>query len=245
MAEFKTLFYPESSFGGFTDIDGTVAFYSRVNALLDPSFIVVDFGCGRGAHRDDPIPFRKRLRFLQGKVSKVIGTDVDDIGQHNCTIDEFRLLTSGSAWPFEDQSADMIVCDWVMEHLPEPGEFFRQAKRILVPGGYICIRTTNIHSYVGVASRLVPNRYHGNVLAKVQTRRKQEDVFPTLYRSNTIPVLRRLLTEAGFRAQVYGHEAEPSYLSFSKLAYTFGVWHQKFAPGFLKGVIFAFGQSQA
>jgi len=26
--------YPESRFGGFSDIDGTVTFYSRVNALL-------------------------------------------------------------------------------------------------------------------------------------------------------------------------------------------------------------------
>jgi len=27
-------FYPESRFGGFTQIDGTVAFYSRVQALV-------------------------------------------------------------------------------------------------------------------------------------------------------------------------------------------------------------------
>ena len=37
-------FYPESRFGGFTDIDGTVAFYSRVNALVKPLYVVVDFG---------------------------------------------------------------------------------------------------------------------------------------------------------------------------------------------------------
>ncbi len=49
-------FYPESRYGGFTDIDGTVAFFARVNALLRPSFTVLDFGCGRGSHIDDPAP---------------------------------------------------------------------------------------------------------------------------------------------------------------------------------------------
>jgi hypothetical protein len=47
-----------------------------------------------------------------------------------------------------------------------------------------------------------------------------------------------------FRAVVYGYEAEPSYLSFAKLAYAIGVVHQKFVPGFLRLAIFAFGQSQ-
>jgi len=53
---YQEIFYPESRFGGFTDIDGTMVFYSRVNALIEPSFHVLDLGCGRGAHVEDPIP---------------------------------------------------------------------------------------------------------------------------------------------------------------------------------------------
>ena len=41
---------------------------------------------------------------------------------------------------------------------------------------------------------------------------------------------------------VYGYEAEPSYLSFSTIAYSLGVLHQKFAPEFIKPAIFAFGK---
>ena len=241
---YKALFYPESSFGGFTDTDGTVAFYCRVNALLQPSFVIVDFGCGRGSHQDDPVMFRRNLRSLKGKVSKVIGVDVDEIGQANPSLDEFRSLAPGRPWPLEDRSADLVICDSVIEHLPDPASFFHEAKRVLAEGGYVCIRTPNVHSYVGIASRLVPNRHHGAVLSKAQTGRKEEDVFPTLYRCNTISILRLLLTNSNFRAVVYGYEPEPSYLSFSKLAYAVGVAHQKFAPGFLKPVIFAFGQTQ-
>lgn len=243
MNSYQPLFYPESKFGGFTDIDGTVAFYSRVNALLQQSFAVVDFGCGRGEHQEDPVAFRRNLVCLKGKVSRVYGTDVDQVGQTNPSIDEFRPLAPSGPWPFDDRSVNMVVCDWVMEHLPDPSAFFDEARRVLVPGGYICIRTLNIHSYVGVASRLIPNKLHSKVLAKVQDGRKEEDVFPTLYRCNTISTVRKQFKIRNFRAVVYGYEAEPSYLSFAKLAYALGVLNQKFAPGFLRPAILAFGQT--
>jgi hypothetical protein len=85
-------FYPEGRFGGFTDIDGTVIFFSRVNALLTPASVVVDFGCGRGAYRDDPVPFRRNLRILKGKAASVIGLDVDPAGRDNPFLDRSHLL---------------------------------------------------------------------------------------------------------------------------------------------------------
>ncbi len=244
MNSYKTIYYPESSFGGFTDVDGTVAFYCRINALVEPSFVIVDFGCGRGSHQEDPVMFRRNLRSLKGKVSRVIGIDVDEVGQKNPCLDEFRSLAPGRPWPLEDGSANLVICDFVIEHLPDPASLFYEAKRVLAEGGYLCIRTPNVHSYVGIASRLVPNKHHGVVLSKVQTGRKEEDIFPTLYRCNTISAVRRLLSNSGFRGVVYGYESEPSYLSFSRLAYAIGVAHQKFAPRFLRPAIFAFGQSR-
>ncbi len=46
---FLERFYPESRFGGFSDLDGTVAFYGRIQALLAAGMTVLDVGCGRGA----------------------------------------------------------------------------------------------------------------------------------------------------------------------------------------------------
>jgi hypothetical protein len=40
----KTRFYPESRFGGFTDIDGTTPFYLRVNALAASKDVAIDSG---------------------------------------------------------------------------------------------------------------------------------------------------------------------------------------------------------
>lgn len=242
MDKYTEAFYPESSFGGFTQVDGTIAFYSRVNALIESPFVLVDFGCGRGQHAEDPVVFRRSLLCFKGRVAKVIGLDVDSAGRNNPTIDEFRILAPGQDWPVEDKSTNLVLCDSVLEHLDMPELFFKQARRVLVGGGYLCIRTTNFLSYVGIGSRLVPNRLHSSLLSRLQGSRKEEDVFPTLYRCNTIRSVRRLMKTHGFRAAVYGHTHEPTYLRFSKLAYALGVLHQRLAPNAVGLTIFAFGQ---
>src|ERR1017187_7270627 len=87
--------YPEAQFGGFSDVDGSVAFYARISALLTPEMSMVDFGCGRGAQAEDTVVYRRNLRIFRGRVRKVVGVDVDPVGSNNPTIDEFRLLTPG------------------------------------------------------------------------------------------------------------------------------------------------------
>jgi SAM-dependent methyltransferase len=239
---YKSDFYPESKFGGFSNIDGTIAFYTRVNALLAPSFTVLDVGCGRGIYSEDPVIPRRNLRSLKGKVKRVIGIDVDPTARDNPCIDEFHLLDS-EIWPVEDGSVDLVVCDNVLEHIQDPDPFFKEANRVSRRGGVICIRTPNSRNYVALFSRLVPNQYHSKVTAAVQDSRKEADVFPTYYRCNTVAKIRSMMNRHGFENNVvYGYEAEPSYLSFSKIAYWFGVLHQKFAPNIFKATVVAFGE---
>jgi SAM-dependent methyltransferase len=242
MDRYEEDFYPEVHFGGFTRFDGTIEFYTRVNALLHPDSVVLDFGCGRGQHSEDPVNARRQLQCLKGRVARVIGLDVDPVGQNNPTIDEFRLLIPGQPWPVEDRSVNLILGDCVIEHLPDPRVLFREAQRVLMPNGFLCMKTTNLLSYVGLAAKLVPNRWHAPVLSRVQTDRKPQDVFPTLYRCNTIHALRREMKAHNFRAAVYGHDAGPGYLAFSRIAYAAGAIHQRIAPPAIRPMILAFGQ---
>lgn len=243
MPKHQNIYYPESKFGGFTYLDGTIAFYSRVNALLTPTLVVLDVGCGRGEYRDDVVSFRRELRILRGKCSKVIGIDVDKAGQENPFLDEFRNIESNH-WPVEDQSIDLCLCDNVVEHIENPNSFFAECARVVKPGGYICIRTPNALNYIVVFSRLIPNRFHVKVLGKIQEHRHKEDVFPTFYRCNTKWQLQKMLRRYGFDACVVGYEAEPQYCNFSHLAYFLGVLHQRLAPNFLKAALFAFGRKK-
>jgi SAM-dependent methyltransferase len=224
----KERFYPEVNFGGFTDIDGTVAFYNRVNSLIASSFVVLDVGCGRGTC-EDPVPFRSNLRIHKGIVAKVIGIDVDQSAQDNPFLDEFHLIQDDS-WPIESNSIDLIVCDNVLEHISNPDQLFLEIRRVLKNGGYLCIRTSNRWSYIAIAATLIPNKYHSKVTSAVQEGRKEEDVFPTVYKCNSIRKLKNIMKKNDIEGVVYGYEAEPYYLSFSKIAYFFGVIHQRFAP---------------
>src|SRR5512139_2576845 len=105
---FKQIYYPETKLGGFSNVDGTIAFYNRVNALLTPASLVVDIGCGRGAYGEDPVPFRRQLRILKGKCQRIIGIDLSQAGHENPFIDEFRLIEKEN-WPVEDRSIDLCL----------------------------------------------------------------------------------------------------------------------------------------
>ncbi|MDR3629227.1 MAG: methyltransferase domain-containing protein [Desulfocapsaceae bacterium] len=240
---FGEKFYPETKFGGFTDCDGIIAFFNRVNALLQPEYIVLDVGCGRGSYGDDPVRYRKNLRIIRGKVARIIGIDVDENACANAFIDEFRLIRD-DCWPVDSNSIDLLICDNVLEHIEQPERFFAEIRRVLKDGGILCLRTPNKWCYIVLAAMCIPEKFHSAVLSLAQSGREQRDVFPAYYRCNSVRKLRGIMTRYGFDCVVYGYEAEPNYLSFSIITYFFGVLHQLFAPGWMKPSIFAFGLMQ-
>jgi ubiquinone/menaquinone biosynthesis C-methylase UbiE len=244
LSQYKSKYYPETNFGGFSDVDGTIAFYSHVNALTHLDSTILDIGCGRGSWLDDPIIFRRDLRFMRGKCLKVIGLDIDPKAAGNLSLDEFRLL-DGNTWPVSDSNIDLCVCDYVVEHVQDPPTFFSECWRVLKPGGYLCIRTTNLFSYFGIVAKLIPNRDHIRILRQAKERVLAEDIFPTFFRCNTIPIIKRHLARNHFNHTVYGYEAEPGYLSFSGIAYYLGVLHQKFVPGIFRIGIHAFAKKNS
>ena len=245
MTSLETQFYPEIRFGGFTDCDSTVAFYTRVRALAGGARLVVDYGCGRGSCAEDPIVFRRELRDLRGPNRHIIGIDIDTAAAQNPLIDEFRLLAPGVAWPIESSSVDLIVADFVLEHVADPDAVFAEAARVLAHGGHFCIRASNAASYVGLISWLIPRKLHHAVLRIAQPDRHENDVFPAAYACNTVWRLRRLLARHGFDAFVSGYNAEPAYLSFSRWAYGLGVAWQKHAPTSVAPALFAFARLEA
>ncbi len=235
--------YPEASFGGFSEVDGTMRFYTRVQSLLRPDSVVLDVGCGRGAYANDEIAFRRQLRIFRGKCARVIGIDVDPAGWQNPFLDEFRLI-EGDRWPLSDQSVDLCVSDYVLEHVPDPERFFSES-RVLKPGGIFCARTPNRYGYVAMAASCVPNSLHAWVLKKIGKKRGGEDTFPTVYRCNTARKLRRLMQQHGLEGWVRGIEDEPTYLVFSRGVYRVGAVVHRIIPPGLKGNLLVFGRKSA
>jgi SAM-dependent methyltransferase len=237
--------YPETLAGGFTCVDGSVAFYSRVQALLaelEAPATVVDFGAGRGRQADDPVAYRRTLRELRGPGRTVIGVDVDPVVVDNPRVDEGRVIQPDGRIPIDDGTVDLVVSEWTFEHVDDAERAAAELHRILRPGGWVCAMTPNKWGYIGLGGRLVPNRLHVGALRKLQPGKREVDTFPTRYQMNTRRDLERCFPPERFSLAAFTMDAEPYlYGGGSKLATgVLSLAHR--APAPLKSVWQVFAQ---
>jgi SAM-dependent methyltransferase len=209
---FEARIYPEVQAGAFSRRDCTVAFYCRVDALLEERMTLVNLGAGRGANiLADRSAYRRKLQTFKGRVQKVIGLDVDPVVLENPDLDEAHIIEVGKPYPLDDKSADIIVSDHVLEHVENPDEFAAEIHRVLKPGGWFCARTPAKWGYIGIGARAVPNALHTRFLGSLQPHRKPEDIFPTFYRLNSFRALRRVFPHDKWRDCTYGFNGVPGY----------------------------------
>jgi SAM-dependent methyltransferase len=222
---------PERAAGGFARDDDAIEFYTRVNALLSPKTILVDFGAGRGRQFDVPDPgYAQVLQNFQGKVAKVIGVDVHEGILNHPHLDERHVVAPGDVLPIPTGTIDIVVADWVFEHLENPPEFVREMERILAPGGWICARTVNKWGYVGIGARLLPNRVHRSLVRRLIPVARAEDVFPTVYRLNSLRDIRRWFPQDTWEDCSYLTNPTPRYFANSRFLFRITELCQKIVP---------------
>ncbi len=207
--------YPEMGAGGYSRRDGTIQFYTRVNALLQPHWTALDLGAGRGSWLEQGTQYKRDLRMLKGKVAKVIGADIDAVVTTNQSCDESVVMPDSDTLPLDANSVDLIVSDHTFEHVENPVAFVAEVQRVLRPGGWIAARTPNRWGYIGLATNAVPNSLHVSVLKRAQPDRLPEDVFPTIYRMNTRRAISALFPTKNWEVHMYPHNPEPAYFGNS------------------------------
>lgn len=236
--------FPEIRAGGFSRRDGTVAFYSRVRSLVSADSVVVDFGAGRGRYLEDDVLFRRDLQRLKGTVRHVIGLDVDDAVRQNCSVDEAHVIDPSRSLPVEDDTADVIISDYVFEHIEDPSWTGRELTRILKPGGWICARTPNKWGMISISARLVPNSFHDTLLRYLQPQKKSVDTFPTVYRLNTRAQLERHFAPTAFDHCTFTYDGGPSYAGNSRIAWKLSRGAARLTPSRFDPMLFVFMQKK-
>jgi ubiquinone/menaquinone biosynthesis C-methylase UbiE len=239
----KYSYFPESQIDDYSLIDGTVSFYLKVKALYfeRPNPRVLDFGAGRGSWMElDRSQTRRAIRDLRTGAGEVVAADVDEIVLQNICSHRQVLLKMGEKLPFDDASFDIVVSDFVFEHIADPKAAADELMRIVKPGGWICARTSNKNGYIALVARLIPNRSHANVLRSVQPDRKAMDVFPTTYTLSTPSAIRRYFK--GRKVIAFGVASDPSYHSNRKWLYAAFALLHKLLPRALAPGLFIFVQ---
>ncbi|MEM7093781.1 MAG: class I SAM-dependent methyltransferase [Actinomycetota bacterium] len=188
-------------------------FRSLVLPLMTGESVVLDVGAGRGA-----LP---QMDF-RGHAGTVIGVDPDPVVLQNPLVHEAHVATAESMDVIATGSIDLMVSNNVLEHVPDPEGFFREASRVLRPDGMLVTKTPNRRHYMATIARLTPTSFHERVTA--WRGRPVEDTFPTTYPANTIEDQTRFADAVGLKVEAIElMESRPEYLRITALSYLPGI----------------------
>jgi len=133
-------------------------------------------------------------------VPRMVGVDYDLEGLRRHELLRDRARADIGRLPFASGSFDLVTANMVMEHVRDPEQVLREVRRVLVPGGVFLFHTPNRTSpLVSLASR-VPQRPK-NWLIGVLESRDECDIFPALYKINTLDAVTRATSKAGFELE--------------------------------------------
>jgi len=184
---------------------------------LTPGARMLDAGCGR------------YLRFCHefNAIAEVVGVDLEETFETRNERRPFAVRADIGALPFPNSHFDTIISRSVVEHLEDPPMVFREFFRVLRPGGKVVIITPNKYDYVSLIAAFTPYWLHRTLVSRI-FRVPEDDVFPTLYRANTMSALRQGMKKAGLAVRemdTINHY--PAYLMFSPMLFRLGVAYER------------------
>lgn len=212
--------------------------YTIVRDLITNSMknnsVILDAGCGHSSI----IPEHNYPRVIK------IGTDMvmEDIAENKSL--DLRIISNINDIPFRKESIDIIICNMVFEHLTSPEIAIGDLSRVLKKGGYLIFMTPCIYNIVTLINRMIPNRFHqkiGHLLTGID----ESDIFPTVYRANSIRILRKLLGNMNFvEIDLLMYQPPPYAFVFSTticrlMICYYGIINKYNWLKFLRGVIIA------
>lgn len=129
------------------DLDQKVTHDTLVNMRFDS---VVEIGCGTGKNTALLATIAKRVHaidFSEAMIARAKQKSHFD----NVT---FTVADITQQWPCADQTADLVSCNLVLEHIRDLSFIFAEAARVLINGGQLFISELHpFRQYAGVQAR--------------------------------------------------------------------------------------------
>lgn len=202
---FDRYYFSDPSF-----IDGTLEFCALCREHTVPGTPLLEIGAGP----------RNRTTRILAETIRVVGVDVSPEVAQNPDLSAAAVY-DGHRLPFDDESIDQCVSNYVLEHVADPGEHFREVARVLKTGGAYIVRTPNLMHYVSLASRVLPHTAHVRFAKQLRAQSAADhDPWVTYYRANTRRSLSRFARDAELVIRMFRTvEKEPSYARSSRLLF--------------------------
>lgn len=193
-----------------------------VRSHLSQDSRVLDLGCGRGGVVE--------LFWHDVSLAAGLDPDVPSLTEHRASgMPVIRGV--GENLPFVDESFDLVVCLWVLEHLKDPQAMLREVRRVLRPGGHFVFLTPNLRNPLMVANRM------GRLLPWLQRRlvpkfygRAEADTFPVQYRANTVEAIRGHARAAGLEVYDLRVVPDPTYLAMNGFMFRASMLSERLLP---------------
>lgn len=196
-ALFDKYYYSRPDFQG-----GTRPFFGLCKQQIQRGAEILEVGAG---------PSNECSQML-GEIGRVTGLDIDPDVMNNQWLSK-ACIFEGKKMPFEDNSFDACVSNFVLEHVSHPEEHFAEIARVLRPGGVYCLRTPNLFHYVSAGAHMMPHSMHLLIANRLRGLGDDaHDPYPTWFRANTRNRLRKLCLTSGLgEPDITMVEPEPSY----------------------------------
>ncbi len=112
-------------------------------ALLDPSWVLGDLGCGTGTLASALAPHVAHVHAIDASSAMLLAAHARLAAVGNVTVHEGSL----EALPLADASLDVAVMMLVLHHVADPARALREVRRVLRPGGRVLVADMRAHSH--------------------------------------------------------------------------------------------------
>lgn len=188
-----------------------------IRKYLVPGQKVLDAGCGR------------YMRFCKefSPIADVVGIDLETTLETDNRKAPFGVRGDIGSLPFRSGYFDLVISRSVVEHLADPVQVFREFARVLRPGGKAILITPNKYDYISLIAALTPYSVHRYLVSRI-FQVPEDDVFPTLYRANTLGAIQKAFRSAGLITKdLEAINHYPAYLMFSPTLFRCGVLYER------------------
>jgi len=197
------------------------------------NLIVLDAGCSHGS----------TLKNYKKHIAQLIGIDADPNNIKKNKICDKVIIGNLENLPFENEKFDIIACQWVLEHLKNPNQVFKEFSRVLKKDGILMIITSNVYNPIMFIGKILPKKFIKKIL-KLLVNYSEEDYFPTYYRSNSVSKISGMCKKYNLKKIKEIRAQYPYYFIFNKLLFIITLLVEKITlknKGFFKmhfGVIY-------